>query len=236
MKTRCFETFPFPAPPAPLKSHIRQLAEDLDAHRKSRQALHPTLTMTGMYNVLDLLRRGQPLGAKDKIVHEQALVSVLRQIHDELDTAVLEAYGWSDLTADLRDAPPGSERAAEFEETLLQRLVTLNVERAAEERRGLVRWLRPDFQSPGGGGQVQTELEPGAAVAVAAGPKPEWPRGLPEQFRAVSAALAARGGPAGAAELAQCFVRAPRVKVGELLETLVDLGQARRLPDGRYLA
>ena len=32
-------------------------------------------------------------------IHEQGLVSVLRQIHDELDTAVADAYGWPvDLT------------------------------------------------------------------------------------------------------------------------------------------
>ena len=36
-----------------------------------------------------------------------------------------------------------------LEETILHRLVALNAERAAEERRGLIRWLRPDFQRPG---------------------------------------------------------------------------------------
>ncbi|MCC7279279.1 MAG: class I SAM-dependent DNA methyltransferase, partial [Chromatiaceae bacterium] len=35
VKTRCFETFPFPDPAEPLKARIRQLAEDLDAHRKA---------------------------------------------------------------------------------------------------------------------------------------------------------------------------------------------------------
>ncbi|MFZ1574412.1 MAG: DNA methyltransferase, partial [Chromatiaceae bacterium] len=104
-KTRCFETFPFPDPAEPLKAHIRQLAEDLDAHRKARQALHPGLTMTGMYNVLDLLRRGVPLSPKDRQIHEQGLVAVLRQLHDELDAAVLATYGWEDLTAALVATP-----------------------------------------------------------------------------------------------------------------------------------
>ena len=98
-KTHCFETFPFPAPDGPQKDRIRQLAEDLDAHRKARQALHPGLTMTGMYNVLEQLRRGEPLGPKERLIHEQGLVSVLRQLHDELDAAVLAAYGWGDLAA-----------------------------------------------------------------------------------------------------------------------------------------
>ena len=35
----------------------------------------------------------------------------------------------------------------------------LNAERAAEERRGLIRWLRPGFQNPGGAGTVQGEEE-----------------------------------------------------------------------------
>ena len=37
---------------------------------------------------------------------------------------------------------------AEAEEELLTRLVALNIERAAKEGRGFVRWLRPQFQNP----------------------------------------------------------------------------------------
>ncbi|MBP8198608.1 MAG: class I SAM-dependent DNA methyltransferase, partial [Chromatiaceae bacterium] len=265
VKTRCFETFPFPDPAEPLKAHIRQLAEDLDAHRKQRQALHPGLTMTGMYNVLEQLRRGGPLSPKDRQVHEQGLVSVLRQLHDELDAAVLVAYGWEDLTAALvatpvgaasRRAGPGAatgaedpagttlaptepgaalDQAAAVEETLLQRLVALNAERAAEERRGLSRWLRPDFQHPGGGATLQAEATMTATTPAASGPKLDWPKTLPEQFQALRAALAARPGPLNAANLAQGFTRAPRARVAELLDTLATLGHIRRLPDGRYL-
>jgi hypothetical protein len=90
-KTRCFETFPFPAPGESEKARIRQLAEELDGLRKARQALYPGLTMTGIYNVLEKLRRGEPVTSKDKLIHEQGLVSVLRQLHDDLDAAVLAA-------------------------------------------------------------------------------------------------------------------------------------------------
>ena len=45
------------------------------------------------YNVLEKLRAGEELTAKDKAIHEQGLVSVPRQIHDDLDTTVLDAYG-----------------------------------------------------------------------------------------------------------------------------------------------
>src|SRR5690606_21758576 len=93
-KTRCFETFPFPDASESQKARIRALGEELDAHRKQRQAMHPDLTMTDMYNVLEKLRAGEVLTAKDKSVHEKGLVSVLKYLHDELDAAVAEAYGW----------------------------------------------------------------------------------------------------------------------------------------------
>jgi hypothetical protein len=61
-KTRCCETFPFPDPTPAQQEQIRCLGEALDAHRKARQALHPGLIMTAMYNVLEQLRRGEPPG------------------------------------------------------------------------------------------------------------------------------------------------------------------------------
>ena len=148
-KTRCFETFPFPSDDTgltpELADRIRSLAEQLDAHRKVRQAAHESVTLTGLYNVLDKLRRDESLSASDKALHEQGLVSVLRTLHDELDAAVLQAYGWSDL-----GPVPWADDAARsaWTETLLERLVALNAKRAAEEALGTVRWLRPEFQNP----------------------------------------------------------------------------------------
>lgn len=149
VKSRCFETFPFPHDDTgltpELTERIRHLAEQLDAHRKARQAAFEGVTLTGMYNVLDKLRRHEPLSAKDKTLHEQGLVSVLQSLHDELDAAVLQAYGWSDLGA----VPWSDETArAAWTEALLERLVALNAKRAAEEAAGTVRWLRPEFQDP----------------------------------------------------------------------------------------
>ncbi|MCB0233155.1 MAG: class I SAM-dependent DNA methyltransferase, partial [Anaerolineae bacterium] len=132
-KTRCFEPFPFPAASDEQKARIRAIAEELDAHRKRQQALHPKLTLTDMYNVQEKLCAGQPLTGKDKAVHEQGLVSVLRQLHDDLDAAVFDAYGWPVTLSD---------------EQILERLVALNAERAAEEERGIIRWLRPEYQAP----------------------------------------------------------------------------------------
>jgi hypothetical protein len=50
-----------------------------------------------MYNVLEKLRTGEALTAKEKDIHDKGLVTVLKQIHDEIDRAVLEAYNWLDL-------------------------------------------------------------------------------------------------------------------------------------------
>jgi len=222
-KTRCFETFPFPVATESQEFRIRELGEQLDSHRKRQQELHPKLTMTGMYNVLEKLRAGETLTAKEREIHEQGLVSVLKQIHDELDAAVAEAYGWP---VDLAD------------EEILARLVALNHLRAEEERRGLVRWLRPEFQNPEGVTQ-QTIAEETDETPLAAPAKPEklaWPKTLSEQAAAVQAALTAQAAPANEADLAGRFTRANKRRIAELLETLASLGKARELDDGRYLA
>jgi len=156
--TACFEPFPFPnrsTESQAIVERIRATAEELDAHRKRQQAAHATLTLTDMYNVLDALRLGRALSPKERDTHTNGLVSVLAELHDRLDSLVLQAYGWADLAPALVGKPGGTlpwpekpAAQAEAEEELLQRLVALNAERAAEEARGLVRWLRPEFQDP----------------------------------------------------------------------------------------
>jgi hypothetical protein len=232
--SRCFETFPFPDATDAQKGRIRELAESLDAHRKRQQAAHPDLTMTGMYNVLEKLRAGEPLNAKEKVVHEQGLVSVLKEIHDDLDRTVFAAYGWSDLadklvgrpgaTTPLPDKPADQ---AEAEEELLRRLVALNVERAAEEARGIIRWLRPEFQAPQGTA-TQTDL-PGADVAddeekPAAAPaaKEAWPKALQEQVKVIRQHLSTV--PMSADALAERFKRKPVGNVQAVLDALEELG------------
>ena len=55
-KDVCFDPFPFPDCADDLKARIRVVADELDAHRKARQAEHPRLTLTQMYNVLEKLK------------------------------------------------------------------------------------------------------------------------------------------------------------------------------------
>jgi len=226
-KTRCFDPFPFPDCDEVKKARVRELGEGLDAHRKRQQAAHPSLTITDMYNVLEKLRANVALSERERHTHELGLVSVLRQLHDELDAAVADAYGWPHALSDAE---------------ILARLVELNAVRAAEERAGHIRWLRPEFQHPAGRA-TQTALDTGThdpaattTPATARRDKLPWPKTVPEQARAVRQALAARGGVTTPAELAQTFSRARVRAVEELLQTLAALGQAREVEAGRYVA
>lgn len=75
-----------------------------------------------------------------------------------------------------------------------------------------------------------------APVEVAAGAKePEpWPSSLPERARAVRRVLQEAAAPATAEAVARAFRRAPRRDVADLLDTLVELGQARLTERGTY--
>ncbi|MDP3851042.1 MAG: hypothetical protein Q8Q59_11100 [Luteolibacter sp.] len=232
-KTRCFDPFPFPAlQEGALKRRIRDLGERLDAHRKRQQELHPDLTLTGIYNVLQKIRSGEALNAKDKILHDQGLVSVLKQIHDDLDAAVLEAYGWTDITS---ATPPadilarGGPEAEALEQIILTRLVALNHERAAEEKRGLVRWLRPDFQAPGAATAQQSEIglsdDDDTTPETAAPIILDWPAVLPAQVAALRKLLPTVG--QDPETLAACFGRKNKKRTDQItgiLATLKALG------------
>ncbi len=200
-KNLCFETFPFPDAMPEQQAKIRSLAEQLDAHRKRQQAQYPELTLTGMYNVLEKLRADEELNAKEKIVHAQGLVSLLRELHDELDRAVFAAYGWDNLAEQLVGLPGATtpladkpEEQAEAENELLRRLVELNAQRAAEEARGLIRWLRPDYQNPNAESapeqaEAELETEDVSAKPAAKAKKLAWPKGMREQIATLRSTL-----------------------------------------------
>jgi hypothetical protein len=225
-KTLCFDPFPFPDATKAHQARIRELGEALDAHRKRQQAQYPKQTLTDMYNVLEKLRASTPLDNEEQVTHEQGLVSVLHQLHDDLDVAVTSAYGLSVTATD---------------DEILAFLCGLNAQRAAEERNGLIRWLRPSFQHPAttttqatlDTGEAETVPKLGKAKPAA---KLVWPKTLAEQAQAVRAALATFGGPTDAATLAKTFKSAKIDRLEDILETLASLGQARVLQDGRYVA
>jgi hypothetical protein len=227
VKSRCFDPFPLPDAAPAQKASIRRVADELDALRWRVLAEHPGLTLTAMYNVLEKLRDGaspDALDAGDRRTFDDGLVLVLRELHDRLDAAVAEAYGW----------PVGLP-----DEEVLARLVALNRERAAEEARGQVRWLRPDYQIPrfGTAAQKQQHRQIEAELVVAAGKaqKPHFPATDTAQTAAVMAALAAAPGPVDATALAASFRQGRRVetKVAAVLGALARMGYVAALDGGR---
>ena len=250
-KSRTFDPMPFPASDGQNNSApvLADLGEHLDRFRKERLAEHDFLTMTALYNVLERARELESdcevpaLTPKERDIHEAGLVSVLKEIHDDIDRAAFEAYGWADLAPALvgrpgatMPSPHKTPEQEEAEEELLARLVALNREWAEEEQAGTVRWLRPDYQIPklghkAEGAQVEADL---AAPEAAAG-EPAWPREELDRIRVLRDMLDRAAAPAGAAALSEAFKGkdSPRRRksVEKALETLAAAGAAQRTAD-----
>ena len=100
--TTCFETFPFPQPTGEQRAAIAEAARRLNELRE------------GWLN---------PEGAAESELKKRTLTNLynarptwLQQVHQQLDKAVFDAYGWPDDLADPE---------------ILERLLALNLERAA---------------------------------------------------------------------------------------------------------
>jgi hypothetical protein len=83
-------------------------------------------------DTLKKLKSGEQLDESERVIHDAGCVGVIHELHNKIDTVVADAYGWH---ADL------------FDEDILARLVSLNKERTEEERRGTIRWIRPEYQA-----------------------------------------------------------------------------------------
>jgi hypothetical protein len=121
----CFETFPFPQPdPRAVIPALEEVGERLYTTR-AKYMLDTQQGLTQTYNQL-----------KDPRVSDPRVVA-LRRLHEELDRAVVAAYGWSDLVVPAYGTPvTESEKKAlaRFEDEVIDRLFALNAVRAAEER------------------------------------------------------------------------------------------------------
>ena len=189
------------------------------------------------------------LSEKEKKIYEQGLVGILKQRHDELDAAVAEAYGWEDLYSSLSlgelqspDLSGGLGEGALSTDEILTRLVALNAERAAEEAKGQVRWLRPEYQAPVGSSNSTQQLavqgklvgdDEGQlpAATAAANSAKEWPSELPAQAAALAEMLATLPAPATVEDIAAHFdgkrTKKRLEEMTKLLETLAAVGRAR---------
>jgi hypothetical protein len=219
-KTLCFDSFPFPDSPLWLTTSIGEVAERLDAHRKSALNRNSAVTITGMYNVVEKLRSGDVLTEKERMVHEVAACGVLMDLHDELDTLVAKAYGWEWPLS--RDA-------------ILERLVALHDQRVLEEKAGQVRWLRPDYQIPRFGKDLPSaDLGLGVSTPVVAkkAKRPAFPADVISQIGAIKRLLAHEA--LTADDIAARFTGAKVAIVRRHLDILQVMGEVQQNPDGRY--
>jgi hypothetical protein len=161
----CFETFPFPRPdPRTVLPELEVVGERLYETR-ARFMVNTNQGLTKTYNAL-----------KDPTCTDPRILE-LRRLHEEMDRAVLAAYGWSDMGVPPYCPSTDADRTAlkTFEDAMIDRLFELNAQRAEEERK--IAAAAP----PKGHGAKRTDVKgslPGSAVPTTrsrkkAGPGPE---------------------------------------------------------------
>lgn len=124
--TDCFETFPFPCPdPCNALPSVEDIGQCLYGTR-AQYMLDTQQGLTDTYNLL-----------KDPYCHETR-IEELRRLHEDMDRAVLAAYGWEDIPVPPYVTPTtdAERRALEaFGDEIIDRLFVLNAQRAEEEKR-----------------------------------------------------------------------------------------------------
>jgi len=123
--TDCFETFPFPQPdPRTVVATVEAAGKALDDAR-GRFMVETNQGLTKTYNALK-----HPACEDPRILD-------LRRLHEAMDRAVLDAYGWTDVEVPPYCPQSDAERAAvqAFEDEVIDLLYVLNAERAREEQR-----------------------------------------------------------------------------------------------------
>jgi hypothetical protein len=120
----CFDTFPFPQrDPRTVIPALETIGDQLYTAR-ARYMVDENVGLTITYN-----RLKDPANTEPRVLE-------LRRLHEAMDRAVLDAYGWSDV-----DVPPycpldddGRKKLERFEDEVIDRLFVLNAKRAEEER------------------------------------------------------------------------------------------------------
>ncbi len=207
-----------PAPPMYIqeKVHPKVLIDDLQRQFKARAAaVAPQTDLFADFNGLPNDARATEFYQPDASWANRTILGDSLQVR-----ACLAAYGQPTTLTDAE---------------ILERLVALNAERAKEEANGLIRWLRPEYQNPGGAKShqgslaVDTDTETRAdKKRPAKEAKVPWPPTLSARVKAVTKLLAKTKDPLAADEVASRFTGARRTAVAGILETLVTMGHAHR--------
>ncbi|MBN2529074.1 MAG: class I SAM-dependent DNA methyltransferase [Deltaproteobacteria bacterium] len=217
----CFDPFPFPACSSHKKKEIAKIAEKIEKHRKEQIESHPEITLTSLYNVLSKLQGNEKLSHKEARIYQLGLVQVLAVLHNELDAAVYDAYGW---------------KVGESEDNIIEWLLDLNHQRATEERNGIIKWLRPEFQRANVRlpGEIQESQETISSAKQAESSlsripsmsenKRSWPKTLPERISAIRDLIQNSEGTWTSEDVKNSFKRAQVKSVEPVLESLAAVG------------
>ena len=123
----CFETFPFPPAPTLAPGSPLDVAGERLYTARARYMVETDQGLTTTYNQL-----------KD-VTAEGPGLAELRELHEAMDRAVLEAYGWGDVEVPPFTTPEEGDTAGEaavkaFEDEVIDRVFVLNEELAGAER------------------------------------------------------------------------------------------------------
>jgi hypothetical protein len=163
----CFETFPFPKDETLTATSAVERAGQALYETRARFMLDTNQGLTKTYNAL-----------KDPENNAAPIVE-LRRLHESMDRAVLDAYGWTIIEVPPYGTPVTADerRALErFEDEVIDRLFALNAERAEDERR------RGIAKSPAASALAaanDTEADEDADAGAEDGPATKAPKSAP---------------------------------------------------------
>ena len=120
----CFENFPFPDVDSTAANPSLESIGELVYDKRAHAMLENERGLTDTYNLL-----------KDAGCNESQIVE-LRRLHEEMDKAVLTAYGWDDIDVPLYTSPTddkGREALERFGDEVIDRLFVLNLTRSRDD-------------------------------------------------------------------------------------------------------
>ncbi|NJN62616.1 MAG: hypothetical protein HC795_14860, partial [Coleofasciculaceae cyanobacterium RL_1_1] len=118
----------------------------------------------------------------------------------------------------------------QLENQILERLVKLNAQRAEEERNGLIRWLRPDYQAPSQTTNQTTidGIDTNDETAIAPPEQQKWPNNFKDQLAIVRDLLRTQGSEWTETQISAQFKGKKQPgAIGQVLDILENLGLVR---------
>jgi hypothetical protein len=165
----CFETFPFPPAATLAAGGAVDVAGKTLYEARAAFMVETQQGLTSTYN-----RLKDPAEQDPRVLAQRAL-------HEAMDRAVLDAYGWHDVVVPpfCPRTPEETAALARFEDEVIDRLFALNSERAAEEARAGLSTVKPapKAKKPAKAEGAASDSDSADAAAPPAPKKPRKKRG-----------------------------------------------------------